>query len=81
MDLDLSAALLGQDNHVIEVVDYRQLASSDGSVTHSGDSRGGEGEGGMVFDFFFFDFLDFPPLAYLLEFRVCLGGTERRWGM
>lgn len=54
MDLDLSAALLGQDNHVIEVVDYRQLASSDGSVTHSGDSRGGEGEGGMVFDFIFF---------------------------
>ena len=47
-DLDASALLLGDNGKVRsqdDFVFYNQLSSKDGSVTHQGDNRTGEGEG------------------------------------
>lgn len=49
-DADVSAFLLGEDGNVIggkleNVVFYNNLRSEDGSITHSGDNRTGDGEG------------------------------------
>lgn len=44
VDLDASA-LLCNDYEVLEIVSFRNPASGDGSVTHSGDNRTGDGEG------------------------------------
>jgi len=47
-DLDASAFLLGESGKVRSSADfifYNQLKSADGSMTHTGDNRTGEGEG------------------------------------
>jgi tellurium resistance protein TerD len=47
-DLDASAFLLNSDNKVRadnDFIFYNNLKSSDGSITHNGDNRTGDGEG------------------------------------
>ena len=47
-DLDASVFLLGENGKVAndkDFVFYNNLSSSDGSVTHTGDNRTGEGDG------------------------------------
>ena len=45
IDLDASCLLLDGNKDPIDVVWFRQLASKDGSIKHSGDNRTGEGSG------------------------------------
>ncbi|KJV05744.1 TerD family protein [Methylocucumis oryzae] len=45
IDLDASCILFDDANKVVDTVWFRQLKSRDGSVTHTGDNRTGEGEG------------------------------------
>lgn len=45
IDLDASCVLFDADNKVVDTVWFRQLKSRDGSVTHTGDNRTGEGDG------------------------------------
>lgn len=45
IDLDASAILFDGQRNVIDKVWFRQLASRDGSVRHSGDNLTGEGDG------------------------------------
>lgn len=45
IDLDASCVLLDSAGNVLDTVWFRQLASTDGSVKHSGDNRTGEGDG------------------------------------
>lgn len=45
VDVDSSAVLLDRDLRVVDLVWFRKLASSCGSVSHSGDDRTGEGGG------------------------------------
>ena len=45
IDLDASCLLFDKNKKLVEIVFYGQLQSSDGSITHTGDNRTGEGEG------------------------------------
>lgn len=45
IDLDASCILFDQGLEPVDIVWFRQLASKDGSVTHSGDNLTGEGDG------------------------------------
>lgn len=45
IDLDASCLLFDADKRLVDQVWFRQLASSDGSIVHSGDNRTGEGAG------------------------------------
>lgn len=45
IDLDASCLLFNTQNELVDVVWFRQLRSKDGSITHSGDNRTGDGEG------------------------------------
>ncbi len=45
IDLDASCILLDASRQPVDLVWFRQLESKDGSVTHSGDNRTGEGSG------------------------------------
>ncbi|WP_370290022.1 TerD family protein [Nocardioides sp.] len=45
IDLDASAVLYDANKNVVDQVWFRQLASNDGSVRHSGDNRTGAGDG------------------------------------
>lgn len=45
IDLDASCILLDEDLIAMDLVWFRQLESSDGSIRHSGDNRTGEGDG------------------------------------
>lgn len=45
IDLDASCILFDETKEVVDTVWFRQLRSKDGSVTHTGDNRTGEGEG------------------------------------
>lgn len=45
IDLDASCILVDADLQPVDVVWFRQLASKDGSIIHSGDNRTGEGDG------------------------------------
>jgi tellurium resistance protein TerZ len=45
VDLDASCLLFDEAKGLVDVVWFRQLASKDGSITHSGDNRTGEGDG------------------------------------
>ena len=45
IDLDASCILLDSAKQPLDLVWFRQLKSSDGSIVHSGDNRTGEGEG------------------------------------
>lgn len=45
IDLDASCILLNSDLQKIDLVWFRQLKSQDGSITHSGDNRTGDGDG------------------------------------
>ena len=42
VDLDSSAVCLDENKRVIETVSFHHLRSNDGSITHSGDDRGGD---------------------------------------
>ncbi|MDR1484176.1 MAG: TerD family protein [Planctomycetaceae bacterium] len=45
IDLDATCILFDSAKNVIDTVWFQQLRSKDGSITHSGDNRTGEGEG------------------------------------
>ena len=45
IDLDASCLMYDGSRKLVETVWFRQLASSDGSITHSGDNRTGDGDG------------------------------------
>ena len=45
IDLDASCVVLDGSNQVVDTVWFRQLASRDGSIVHSGDNRTGDGDG------------------------------------
>jgi tellurium resistance protein TerZ len=45
IDLDASCVMFNDQNKVVDTVWFRQLKSKDGSVTHTGDNRTGEGDG------------------------------------
>ncbi len=45
IDLDASCILFDEQGNPQDVVWFRQLASQDGSIRHTGDNRTGEGEG------------------------------------
>jgi tellurium resistance protein TerZ len=45
IDLDASCIMLDANKKSMDLVWFRQLQSRDGSITHSGDNRTGEGDG------------------------------------
>jgi tellurium resistance protein TerZ len=45
IDLDASCLLFDERNKVVDSVWFAQLKSRDGSITHTGDNRSGDGEG------------------------------------
>lgn len=45
IDLDASCILFDANVQPVDLVWFRQLASHDGSITHSGDNRTGDGDG------------------------------------
>lgn len=45
IDLDASCILFDEQFNAVDLVWFRQLASKDGSIQHSGDNRTGEGDG------------------------------------
>jgi len=45
VDLDASCIMFDQQGNQTDAVWFRQLKSNDGSVTHTGDNRTGEGDG------------------------------------
>ncbi len=45
IDLDASCLLFDEQKNLLDTVWFRQLKSKDGSVTHTGDNRTGEGDG------------------------------------
>jgi tellurium resistance protein TerZ len=45
IDLDASALLFDAHGHLVDQVWFKQLASADGSLRHTGDNLTGEGEG------------------------------------
>jgi tellurium resistance protein TerZ len=45
IDLDASCVLFDEQNKVVDTVWFRQLASRDGSMQHTGDNRTGDGDG------------------------------------
>jgi tellurium resistance protein TerZ len=45
IDLDASCLLFDADRNLLDQVWFRQLASNDGSIVHSGDNRTGAGDG------------------------------------
>ena len=45
IDLDASCILLDSARQPLDLVWFRQLKSTDGSIVHSGDNRTGEGDG------------------------------------
>lgn len=45
IDLDASCALFDADKKIVDVVYFGQLKSRDGSITHTGDNRTGDGDG------------------------------------
>lgn len=45
IDLDASCILFDEHLNAVDLVWFRQLASKDGSIKHSGDNRTGEGSG------------------------------------
>lgn len=45
VDLDASCILFDEQKDEVDIVWFRQLASNDGSIQHSGDNRTGDGDG------------------------------------
>jgi tellurium resistance protein TerZ len=45
IDLDASCLLFDANRHLLDQVWFKQLASTDGSIVHSGDNRTGAGDG------------------------------------
>jgi tellurium resistance protein TerZ len=45
IDLDASCILMDSDKRPLDTVWFRQLASRDGAIQHSGDNRTGDGDG------------------------------------
>lgn len=45
IDLDASCILFDESDNPVDVVWFRQLASKDGSIVHTGDNRTGDGDG------------------------------------
>ncbi len=45
VDLDASCAMFDENKNPLDIVYFGQLKSKDGSITHTGDNRTGEGDG------------------------------------
>ena len=45
IDLDASCVLFDENKQILDAVWFRQLASKDGSIRHTGDNRTGAGDG------------------------------------
>jgi tellurium resistance protein TerZ len=45
IDLDASCVLFDEQKQPVDAVYFRQLRSKDGSITHTGDNRTGDGDG------------------------------------
>jgi len=45
IDLDASCVMFDEGNHIVDIVSFTKLHSSDGSVRHSGDNLTGAGDG------------------------------------
>src|ERR1700754_103512 len=45
IDLDASCVLFDEQKQPLDAVYFRQLRSKDGSITHTGDNRTGDGDG------------------------------------
>lgn len=45
IDLDASCIMFDENKNVVDLVSFRKLNSSDGSVHHEGDNRTGDGDG------------------------------------
>jgi tellurium resistance protein TerZ len=45
IDLDASCLLFDENKQLLDTVWFRQLRSRDGSITHTGDNRTGDGDG------------------------------------
>lgn len=68
IDLDASCLVLDSNKDPIDVVWFQQLKSKDGSITHSGDNRTGEGSGDD--ESIFVDLNALPSAAKYLAFTV-----------
>lgn len=69
IDLDASCLLLDEQKNLLEVVWFKQLQSSDGSIKHSGDNLTGEGDGDD--EVIFVDLSRLPAGVAHLAFTVC----------
>ncbi|MFZ1389368.1 MAG: TerD family protein [Thiolinea sp.] len=69
IDLDASCLLLDSQKKLLDVVWFRQLKSSDGSISHSGDNLTGEGEGDD--EVISVDLSRLPAQVSYLVFTVC----------
>ncbi len=45
IDLDASCVMFDEQKKLVDVIWFKQLKSKDGSITHSGDNRTGDGDG------------------------------------
>ena len=45
IDLDASCLCFNEGGHLVDTVWFRQLRSTDGAISHSGDNRTGDGDG------------------------------------
>ena len=45
VDLDASCVVFDDQNNAVDAIWFRQLQSKDGSITHTGDNRTGDGDG------------------------------------
>lgn len=68
IDLDASCLVLDSNKDPIDIVWFQQLKSKDGSITHSGDNRTGEGSGDD--ESIFVDLTALPSAAKYLAFTV-----------
>lgn len=67
--MDASCLLLDEQKNLLEVVWFKQLQSSDGSIKHSGDNLTGEGDGDD--EVIFVDLGRLPAGVAHLAFTVC----------
>ena len=78
-DLDASAFLLGANGKVRKDEDfifYGNLKSADGSVTHTGDNRTGEGDGDD--EAIIIDFTKIPPEIEKIAVAVTIFDAQQR---
>jgi tellurium resistance protein TerZ len=68
IDLDASCVLIDGQNNIVDIVWFRQLASKDGSIRHSGDNLTGAGDGDD--EVIHVDLSRVPPNVQVLAFTV-----------